>query len=695
MSKNVEVTSPGIRKLLKKYDEKRAIAEYIWNGFDAGSKTIHLDYETTFDDAGAITTLSVKDEGRGISYSELNQKFKPFFQSEKALAITNPQNQSLYHGKNGAGRLTFFTFASSAVWNTTAIDQGEVLSYSIKISSDLLNNFDPGSPTKTPDKQTGTTVIFNNIYALSHEKFQSEVLPYLQVEFGWFLELNKERELELVINGIPLNYSVLIEESDTAQIVHEDSQTSFEVRYVRWSKKLNKEYSKNYYIKSDGLECWKENTTLNNKGDNFHHSVYIQSDYFDQFYWKGSQRKDEIEGQAELVHSPKDAAFKFLSDRVSAYLHAKRRPFLKKFTESLIQAYEKEEILPEFDESPMGRYQKNLLEETVKELYLIQPQVFTALNITQKKAFVELLNAMLELGADDKLLEIIAKIVDMTPEQRTEFAGVLEYASMASITKTISMIKDRFSTVEQLKELVFNPDLKANERDHLQKLVEKHFWLFGEQYNLVTAEEPKFEEALRRYTSLLRGDGVKRKIEHIDRNKEMDIFMCRKDVRNDEIENVVVELKHPDVHLGQKEVNQVTTYLNVILDQDEFNADNMSWTFFLIGNGYDTSKTIDRELENAAGHGEKHLIRKSVTENFKVYVKKWSEIFAEFECRHKFILEKLQFDKERMLKDANKETSADEIVADSMSNEATETASWETPRPSIGEDPELEDPVTA
>ena len=52
--------------------------------------------------------------------------------------------------------------------------------------------------------------------------------------------------------------------------------------FVNWSHKLS-EYSKYYYIQSDGRELAKENTTYNNKGDNFYHSVYIKSNLFDNF----------------------------------------------------------------------------------------------------------------------------------------------------------------------------------------------------------------------------------------------------------------------------------------------------------------------------------------------------------------------------------------------------------------------------
>lgn len=689
MSENVKVTSVGVKKLLKNYDRKQSIAEYIWNGFDAGSDVVSVEYKTSFGELGAVTELVVCDRGSGIAYENLNAKFEPFFQSDKAIEIYHPRNQSACHGKNGVGRLTFHTFAKTAAWNTTYRDGQLYRSYRITIRDDSLNSFDPGLPGRVEATNTGTIVHFSGIYNLSEDCMRNEIIPFLCAEFGWFLELNKEKQFKLLVNGEPLDYAELIEDQDRVSLVYAETKQEFDVRFIRWARKLNDEYSKFYFLDSIGNERWKENTTFNNKGDDFFHSIYVKSAFFDQFQGGKNDKKDEAQG--ELFASRKDEAFKFISSELDKYLNRKRVPFIRQYTERLIQSYEKEDVLPKFDPSPVAQYQKHVLEETVRELYLVQPKIFTSLNHSQKKAFVELLNAMLELGADDRLLEIISKIVEMTPEQRNEFAHILEYANISAITKTIGMIKDRFKTVEQLKQLVFTPALGANERDHLQKLIERHYWLFGEQYNLVTAEEQKFEEALRRYTYLLRGDGSSRKIKHLDKNKEMDVFTCRKDVRNDEVENIIVELKHPNIKLGRKELNQVDTYLGVILEQPEFNAGNMHWTVFLVGNDFDTSGSVERALESAASNGEKFLVQK--TKNSKVYVKKWSEVFAEFECRHKFILEKLELDKEYLVKNFEEQKTAAQIVSDARMNDAAENATWENPRPALGSEDVVNEPA--
>lgn len=67
----------------------------------------------------------------------------------------------------------------------------------------------------------------------------------------------------------------------------------------------------------------------------------------------------------------------------------------------------------------------------------------------------------------------------------------------------------------------------------------------------------------------------------------------------------------------------------------------------------------------------------------------WSDVFAEFECRHNCILEKLELDKERIIKEIEESKSAKEIAADAATNSAAETADWENPRDPIGAQDQL------
>lgn len=681
MKRKAVVTPNGIKELLRSYDWEKSICEFIWNGFDANATNVEIRFESHDSPLDTIFEIEVSDNGDGIDESELLAKFQPIYESEKARIRAQPKNHSLPHGKSGKGRLTFFTFAESATWITRYRKDGYVRVQTIKIDSESLDSYETGS-MEIDCPETGTLVKFKVNQPLSPHDFEHKLMPYLRREFGWFLEMNSPA-FKLKVNGIPLDYEKNVLDRETIEIDKGLNDNFFNIRFALWAEKLNSEFSKFYFLNSQGREVWKENTTLNNKGDSFYHSVYIQSSYFDDFLWP---EENGVEEQESLFKTKRDEVFRGLFDRVTRFLHQKRSPYIDRYTEKLVSEYEGEGVFPDHGNSPVGQFQNLQIRETVRELYKVQPKIFSSLNITQKKAFVSLLDALIDLGADDRLLEIISKVVDMTPQERDQLSHVLDYANISSITKTISMIKDRYKVVNQLKELIMNDQWGATEFE-IQKIVENHFWLFGEEFNLVTAEEPKFEEALRRYLYLFAGDGITRsrpKINHPDKNKEMDIFACRRDVRTNSIENIIVELKHPKINLGRRELGQIDLYLDVILEQAEFTAKNTQWKAFLVGKSFDSSGAVRNAYENASMHGERFLVRNIPSKRAKTYVLQWSDIFSDFECRHNFLLEKLELDKVRILADMEKAKSKADLVYDATRNTAVETATWENVRPPVG-----------
>jgi hypothetical protein len=200
--------------------------------------------------------------------------------------------------------------------------------------------------------------------------------------------------------------------------------------------------------------------------------------------------------------------------------------------------------------------------------------------------------------------------------------------------------------------LVLDEEKYATEIRHVQPFVEKNYWLFGEQYYLVTAEEPDFEEALRRYLYVLRGENHPKGSVHIDsphREKEMDIFAVQRKLDGEVKKCIVVELKRPSKVLGSKELQQVKDYFSVIDGDSRFNAPNIEWEFFLVGNEY--NRDISNELESARNHGERSLVF-SVGRK-KIYVKTWSEIFTEHEINLNFLQEKLAIRQREIMKNVS------------------------------------------
>lgn len=191
MSKqSVEITSSGIKKVLQKYTAERAIAEYIWNGFDAKATEVYVNFEIDSIEFDTYKSISVADNGEGIVYEDLPERFRKFFESNKTSIITD--SNDLTRGKNGYGRFTFHKFARFAKWITSYIKSDKDLySYEIAINSDNLRDYDPSSPFKGKGYK-GTVVQFTDIYPDISSAFIGDILkPYLRAEFAWYLELTK------------------------------------------------------------------------------------------------------------------------------------------------------------------------------------------------------------------------------------------------------------------------------------------------------------------------------------------------------------------------------------------------------------------------------------------------------------------------------------------------------------------------
>ena len=645
MSKQtVEITSQAIKKVLQKYTPERAIAEYIWNGFDAKATIINVDFEIDSIELDTYKSIIISDNGDGIIYEDLSDRFRKFYESNKTIVNTN--SNDLTRGKNGYGRFTFHKFARFAKWETTYYKTADTTnSYVININSDNLKEYNPTVPV-AESKTKGTVVSFNEINSDITTAFINDILkPYLRAEFAWYLELRDVHKL--FINGEELDYSSIILDNQSFNIplIYKDHEINFECKYIRWSNKLNDEYSRFYFL-NESLELKETKTTsLNKKGDGFWHSLMIVSDFFNEENIIIADEEEDENVTALFGVKEERKIFKLLVLQLNDYLKNKRRPFLKSQATKLILKYEEEKVFPSFGDNEWDKSRKEGLENLVKELYEVEPAVFMKLNKEQKRIFLELLNLVLDSSESESLFKIIGAVVDLNPQDRKEFAKLLETTRLKQVITTINLIKDRLIILENLKKIVFDQELKANERDHLQKFIEKHYWIFGEEYRMVCAEEVKFEEALKRYVYLLRGVTEKQYISHPHKYKEMDLFLAGADFRDGKPHNLIVEIKNPTTikKLSDKEVGQIKKYIDVVLKQDAFNDHNEFWSFYLIGQDYDD--IVKNDIQNF----ETGLLRKK--DNHCLYVKKWSEITNEVERRMKYLLEKLKIERSTLSKD--------------------------------------------
>lgn len=626
------VTNAGITN-----DYKQAIAEYLWNGFDAGASRVYIDYETN--ELGALNSLSIADNGSGIKNETLDFTFGAFLDSQKTKSF---QRTSDVRGKKGKGRFSFSQFATMATWKTKYKDgEGKVKAFSISISIEDLANYDVSELAEVSGSEaTGTVVSFQNIKELSEQHLiDASFTEYIVQQFAWFLCLNQARGYAIFLNGVELDYEYLIATKE--EIPLDIESVHFDITYIQWDKKIGEKYY--FYLMNSNLEenC-KILTSFNNNTINFYHSVYVKSSYFNTFIFEKqpTPRLDNLKNQCDKI-------YKLLHRGLITILEEREKEFVKKIAANkLISKYEQSGVLPIFKNNHYDRERKKDLIETIKNIYYVQPKIFKGLKSEQEKTLVGFLNLLLDSDERERILTIIDGVVNLTEEERIQLSNVLKTTSMSKINRTINMMHNRLEVVECLRLLVYDLTIFTNERDHIQNIIENNYWLFGEQYHLVSHDE-SFDKVLAKYLYVLDGESTNpQTIENSERNRRPDIFMCRKTTLQDSLhsclmeENIIVELKRPSVEIGFTQYRQIEDYFRFIKGESQFNSQLRCWKFIVVG------KTIDNEVKERYKSFEhfnkKFLVNK--VDNYEIYAMTWDDVFKSFELTHYYVLEKLDFD---------------------------------------------------
>jgi hypothetical protein len=637
------------------------VNQYVWNGFEAGATEISIDYDNS-NTIGTIFSFTISDNGSGINYDNLEHSFGIILDSEKVRS----KNSSLIHGGKGKGRFSFNHIAGKAIWNTTyPIADGSLKDYSITITKGKKDEFEPTDPINSSKNKIGTILELKSVENITAANFEDGNLEHaLKLQFGWFLHLNRERKFKIIINGKELDCESIIKVSKRVVksfIDEDDGDKSYKfiIDYIQWNEKI-KEKNYYYFLNSKQDEVFKEYTSFNNTAGGahgFYHGVYITSDFFDKFD-DSSDENPSTQTNILASQCKSNSAYKALLVFLKEDLLKKRKAFYKESAHKAWQGFEDRKSLPTYRDNEIENIRKDSLKKVVENLYTIEPAIFVGLKPEQEKTMLGLMDIVLDTNEKDDVIKIVDSVVnDLTPEQRKDFVDTLDKIKMSNVIEVLKLVVSRQKVIEGLKRLVFDLKTYTNERDHIQKAVESSTWLFGEEFTAVTYDKT-FEESLKQYTYILDGESSPSTASGAKNKRRMDIFLTRQRLVNDPIyanttqleENIIIELKRPDVTLSTTQMRQVQDYRNIIKKNPKFHSQMKLWKFFLVGNAVDDD--VKAAYATNEIRGKRFLI--DWQNDFEVYAMTWADIFDMYRIRNDFLIKKL---------DVNKETIQQELDA--------------------------------
>jgi len=105
-----------LQKVASTRDVVKAISEFVWNALDADAKHTSVDF--TRNGLGGLEGIVVRDDGTGISRIRAEHDFESLGESWKLTKARTPILSRAIHGKEGQGRLRFFSLALHAHWTS-------------------------------------------------------------------------------------------------------------------------------------------------------------------------------------------------------------------------------------------------------------------------------------------------------------------------------------------------------------------------------------------------------------------------------------------------------------------------------------------------------------------------------------------------------------------------------------------------
>lgn len=639
MQKNLIITNDWIKRRLKDYSPEQSISEYIENAIDAWAKNILINYE--WNEIWAIDKFEIIDDGCGFSEKDLSTTFDVFLFSNKKKSL----NHSNVFWKDWIGRLTFFCFALNTIRESYTKNE----TIKVSISWKDLSKYDILDIKKEENKKTWTKINFYNLNI--NKAFLDQKLPKELI--SRFSRIHYLKDIKILINWKELDFSEYVEKIENKDIKLKNY--NFNIKFIKWKKALIEEESKNYFMKSTWEEVLKIWTSLNRQSDNFFHSVFITSNFFDEL---------SLNGKWENFYFPNDEKwqnnriiYREFIQELDRELNNFRRPFIK----SLAKKYADENIQFKDTDSAIDKINKELTKNVIQELYLCEPKILTSLSEEQKNIFIQLVSTLLEEWNNNKLFDIIENVLKLTPEERLRFWNLVNEVSLGNITKTIEMIKSRLETIDLLHKLIFDKKLWTKENPDLQEVVSNNYWIFWEEYHLLAwTWEIKFQKLLRELLKFTDGWKKENKINHSNKNKEVDILLAKQERLTNKTKNVIVELKHPKKTLWLKEYTQIMGYFDLIYNNDQFNWQNFEWKFYLVGNKI--NEQIETLYENSRHHWD-HVIHKDMSnwKNYTIYCYTRSDLLESNKQRLEYLKKSLELNLDNFNDEIDKIDNKEEI----------------------------------
>jgi hypothetical protein len=458
-----------LEKVARTRDPIRAISEFVWNALDADATSISVEFAMNV--LGGIQEIVIRDNGVGINHTQASRDFGRLGDSWKRTSHRSPKLQRALHGKEGRGRLRFFSLAEKGRWRSVFKDKAGMQELVIEILAGALEKCDVSDPSASSCIDTGTVV---------------ELAP-LKETFDWlrgreaFLEFNAVfASYVLQYPGVSMSYNGrAIDPADTILQSYEfPKQTivgphrrveDLSLKVIEWNSAT--ESRKIYLGGETGIVLGSQAAHVQAPG--FEFAAYANSTFFQEMADANLLELDDLS----------DPDFTFVMEHIRDRLGDYFRQRQAERSRGLIEDLKSEGAYP-YEGDP-----KDEVERRERDVFDIATYAVSSYSREFKRADTSLRKMTLTLLREairhnpDALSIILRAVVNLPKFRQDEFSSLLQKTELGNIITASSLIADRVTTLQVLSSMVFSPQHRSTvkERGELDAVVRDNTWLFGER----------------------------------------------------------------------------------------------------------------------------------------------------------------------------------------------------------------------
>jgi hypothetical protein len=609
-----------------------ALAELVWNGFDAGSNRVQIFFD--LNDLDAVKAIRVRDHGYGINHSDVETFFGSLGESWKKTR--DRQNGRALHGKNGKGRFKAFALGERVEWNTTYQNNGKKYSYRIIGSAHTLDDFDASDPIEANDAQVGTEVIVHNLQRAFYSLQADSALLEMAKIFAPYLA--EYPELIFEYNGVAVDPQSVQSHSNEYHLgdvdLSDGRKAAVSVSIIEWKIPTERVI---HLCDKNGIALHELSAGQQIRAPGFNFTVYIKSDHFREL------DKANLLSLAEL-HPDVQTIVNVAKNKAKE--HFRRR--LLEDQGMIVERWKKEQIYPYNDKPHLDPVE--LVERQVFDILAVNVQSylpsFEGADVKSRK-FTFLLLAQAIRSNPESVQEIIVEVLGLKKDAQDDLAALLKKTPLSSIISSAQIVTNRLDFLVGLETMLFDKESKKRllERDQLHPVLKKEAWLFQEEFALAGSEQ-RLEDVLKKHLDLLGKREDDPELVDVGEGKTGRVdLMLQKAIqpRTGEYEYLIVELKRPSQKINPKVLSQIEAYAIAVANDERFRGVPARWTFIAISNELDD---IAKRKANQRGW-PRGKVYDDAELNITVWAKEWAEVINDARARLWFVNKHLSYEADR------------------------------------------------